>query len=347
MRRGGPQRSWMGTVLAVAVLVAIGAASAGGAGLLAGCTEKKEGPAAPGAVATVNGEPISKKDFARELARELATVDPVEPRSPEQLEPFRRALLEELIARTLLLQTARNLSLQASAEEVDRRILRITADYPAEGFEEALAQGQLTMAELKAKTQALIVIEKLFDEHVYPRVAVTEEELREWFEANREQFDAPEQVRAAQIVVRTLDEARRLQTLLRQGRKFPDLARRYSLSPDAKVGGDLGFFPRGVMPPAFEEVAFKLAVNQVSDVVTTEYGFHLFKVLERKPARKRELIEVRAQVEEKLVAQKRSEAQRAFLEKLRAEAKIEINEPVLLSVTGRKERGAQATAPGM
>ncbi len=310
-----------------------------------GCTEKKTAPVDLAVVATVNGEPISRAEFARELSRELATVDPVEPRSPEQLETFRRALLDGLVERTLLLQAARKLSLSASPEEVDRRVLRITADYPADGFEEALAQGQLSMAELKERTAALVVVEKLFDEHVYPRVAVTEEELRAYFEEHRAQFDEPEQVRAAQIVVRTLDEARRLQTLLRQGRKFPDLARRYSLSPDAKVGGDLGFFPRGTMPPAFEEVAFKLAVNQVSDVVTTEYGFHLFKVLERKAAKKRELVEVRAQVESRLVERKRAEAQRAFVEKLRADAAIVINEPVLQQVTGRKERGAQATAP--
>jgi len=132
-----------------------------------------------------------------------------------------------------------------------------------------------------------------------------------------------------------------LQQLLRQGRKFADLARKYSLSADARVGGDLGFFPRGVMPPAFDEVAFRLAVGQVSDVVTTEYGFHLFKVLERKPAQQRELAEVRREVENKLLEIKRVEAQRAYLAQLKEQAQIVVNEPVVQSLTGRSPQ-AQA-----
>ncbi len=303
-----------------------------------GCTEKKEPQVDPSVVATVNGEMISRDDFERQLSRELGGHEPVEPRAPEQVEPYRKALLDQLVEEALLLQAARKLSVVATPEEVDRRVLRISSDYPAEGFDEALAQGQLSMAELKRKTASLLMIEKLFDEHVYPRVAVTEEELRQYFEEHKEQFQESEQVRAAQIVVRTLEEARKLQTLLRQGRKFPDLARKYSLSADAKVGGDLGFFPRGQMPPAFEEVAFKLAVNQVSDVVTTEYGFHLFKVLERRPAKKRELAEVRDAVEERLLKIKRTEAQRAFVASLRQQAQIIINEPVLQSITGRPQR---------
>ena len=59
------------------------------------------------------------------------------------------------------------------------------------------------------------------------------------------------------------------------------------------MGGDLGFFPRGQMPPAFDEVVFKLRPGQVSDVVSTEYGYHLFKVMEFKPAGKRDFAEVR------------------------------------------------------
>jgi peptidyl-prolyl cis-trans isomerase C len=303
------------------------------------CKEKKEKPFDQDVVAVVNGEVVSRAEFETELGRDLQALEAVEPRSPEQVDPYRRALLDTLIERTLLLGEARKLNLVVTAEEVDRRVLRLSADFPDEGFDEALAQGQLSMADLKRKTAALITVERLFDEHVYPRVAVTEGELRAFYDAHPEQFAQAEQVRAAQIVVNSLEEARRLQGLLRQGRKFPDLARRYSLSADARVGGDLGFFSRGVMPPPFEEVAFKLAVGQVSDVVTTEYGFHLFKVLERRAAQKREFSEVRGQVEQKLVALKRAEAQKTWVAKLKQEASIQVNEPLLQSI------GHRATPP--
>jgi peptidyl-prolyl cis-trans isomerase C/foldase protein PrsA len=191
------------------------------------------------------------------------------------------------------------------------------------------------MAELKARESARLIIEKLFANEVYTRVAVTEEELRGYYTAHEAEFSEPEQVRAAQIVVKGLDEARRLQVQLRAGKKFADLARRYSLSADAKVGGDLGFFPRGQMPPAFDEVVFRLPVGQVSDVVETEYGYHLFRVQERKPGRKLEFLEVRGQVEQRLLAQKRAEAQRAYEQELRAKAKIFVNEAALQAIRGR------------
>jgi peptidyl-prolyl cis-trans isomerase C len=317
--------------LIAAALAAVCAAS--------GCRTESASALDGEVAALVNGEIISRADLAKELARDLEWLDPAEPLSPEQLEPYRRALLESMIDRALLLQAARKLNLSAAPEEVDRRILRISSDYPAAGFDAALARSKLSAPELRRRTAELLMIEKLFDEHVYPRVAVGEEEIRQYYEQHQAQFEIPEQVRVAQIVVRSLDEARRLQQYLRQGKKFAELARRYSVSPDARVGGDLGFFPRDVMPPSFDEVAFRLAVGQVSDVVATEYGYHLFKVLERRRAEKRGLDEVRGEVEQKLLELKRAEAQKIYLANLKGAGQIQVNEPVLQAVTGRIAQG--------
>lgn len=305
--------------------------------LALGCPEKKPDKQDPAVIATVNGEIIARSDFEQELSRELQPLESGNP-TPEQTEPMKRALLDSMIERTLLLQAARTHNVTVTSEEVDRGVLRISADYPAERFDEALAQGQLSMAELKQKTAALLTIEKLFQAHVYPRVAVTEDELRRSFTEHEQDFQEPEQVRAAQIVVKDLDEAKRVQAQLKAGKKFADLARKYSLSADAKVGGDLGFFARGVMPPQFDEVAFKLAPNQISDIVTTEYGFHLFKILEKRPARKKDFSEVRGEVEHRLVKERREQAQNEFLKALKDKAEIRVNEPVLLTVTVKPGR---------
>jgi len=188
------------------------------------------------------------------------------------------------------------------------------------------------LAELRQHTAEQLTIEKLFHEHLYPRVAVTEAEIRKYFEDHPEEFKEPEQVHAAQIVVKGYDEARRIQQQLQSGKKFSDLARKYSLSPDARVGGDLGFFHRGIMPHQFDEVAFRLAVNQVSEIVETDYGFHLFRVLEKRPARRLELAEVHSKIHEKLLNEKRQEAQAEYLKNLRARAAVQVNEAVLKSV---------------
>ena len=308
---------------------------------LAGCPKKdKEDPDAH-VVATVNGEVLARADFEQELWRELSSTEAPQ-HTPEEIEPFKRALVDTLVSRMLLLQEARTRNITASPEEVDRGVLRLSSDYPAGNFNEVLEKGQLSMAELRARESTRLTIEKLFANEVYTRVAVTEEELRGYYAEHEAEYSEAEQVRAAQIVVKGMDEARRVQAQLKSGKKFADLARRYSLSADAKVGGDLGFFPRGQMPPAFDEVVFKLSVGQVSDVVETEYGYHLFRVLERKPGRKLEFSEVREQVEGKLLAQRRAEAQAKYEEELRAKAKVWVNEATLQAIRGRPATQAAA-----
>jgi len=89
------------------------------------------------------------------------------------------------------------------------------------------------------------------------------------------------------------------------------------------------------MPSQFDEVLFRLGVGQVSDVISTDYGFHLFKVLEKKPPRKKELIEVRPALEARLLAELKEAGQREFVKALRVKADVKVNDQVLLTVTGR------------
>jgi peptidyl-prolyl cis-trans isomerase C len=301
--------------------------------VLAACHRTRAPAEDPNTVLSVNGETLSVDAFNQELSRETESTDQAPPTS-EQLEPVKRALAQTLIERMLLVQDARERMVAVSPEEVDRSVLRIRADYPTDQFDDALSQGHLSLAELKKKTATLLTIEKLFEQVVYARVALTEEEIRQYYDAHTDEFQEPEQVHAAQIVVKELDEAKRIQQLLRQGQKLPDLARKYSLSADAKVGGDLGWFPRGVMPKVFDDTCFKLGVGQTSDVVASEYGFHLFKVLDKRAAVRKDFSQVRAEVEKKLIGAKRLQAQADYVQALRAKAQIHINEAALQAAMG-------------
>lgn len=306
---------------------------------LSACPQQQGPKQDPNVIATVNGEVIKREDFERKLAREAQAMEGNGPHTPEQVEPYKQALVETLIERALLLQAAAAAGLAVTAEEVDRRVLALASEYPAGTFDEALAKSGTTRAGLTRSTREQLTIEKLLAQEVLARVAVTEEQVRAYYEEHAAEFSEPEQVHALQIVVKGLDEAKRVQQQLWQGKKFQDLARRYSLTPDARVGGDLGFFARGQMPPAFDEVVFKLSVGGTSEVVSTEYGFHLFRVLEKKPARKRELLEVRGEIEEKLLAGLRAEAQREFVAALRKKAAIVVNDQTMLLVNGRASPG--------
>jgi peptidyl-prolyl cis-trans isomerase C/foldase protein PrsA len=298
--------------------------------LLNSCAREGKVPAEGAYVAEVNGELISRQEFERELRQEAGGSQAFEALSASALEVLRREVLRTMIDRTLLLRAAQQMNVFVSPQELERELLRLRSDYPSDGFERALAEGQLSLAELKRKTGALLAIEKLFQQQVYSRVAVTEDEVRRYYEEHPGEFEQPEQVRAAQIVVKTMDEASQIQRQLRSGHTFAELARKHSLSPDAKLGGDLGFFPRGRMPPQFDEVAFKLPINQVSDIVSTPYGFHLFKILAKKQTSRRPLREAHGQIEQRLLADKRERAQTDFIEGLRSKANIKVKPAAML-----------------
>jgi len=308
--------------------------------LLTACSQQQKPQQDGNVIATVNGEVIGKADFERELSRESQAMEGAAPRSPEQIEPFKQALLETMIERLALLQAARDAQVQVSPEEVDRRVLALTSEYPAGTFDTALAQSQTSRTELARRTREQLIVERLLSDQVFSRVAVTEDQIRAAYDENPDAWTEAEQVHAQQLVVKGLDEAKRLQQLLWQGKKFADLARRYSLSPDAKVGGDLGFFKRGELPQAFDDAIFRLSAGQVSDVVSTDYGFHLFKLIEKKPARKRELTEVRGAIEQKLLTDLRAQRQAAYVKALREKAQVKINQQALLAVSGRPLGGS-------
>ncbi len=306
---------------------------------LLACTRRGTAELDPQVVAEVNGEAIAVQEFERELALAYEFPEGATAPAPDQLVALKQTVLQELVDRRLLLQDARSKGITVSQEAVQAAVARLKSEYQDGGFQEALSQGRLSLADFQAKTAARLTVEKLVDEVVYQRVAVTEDELQGYLDAHASEFQEPEEVHAAQIVVKEVEDARHLRDELQQGKKFSDLARAHSLSADARLGGDLGWFPKGVMPPEFDKVAFSLQPGQISDVVTSEYGFHLFKVLDRRPARKKDLAQVRREVERRLLRDKKAKAQADYVRGLRARASVRINQVALAQVSSPSPSG--------
>jgi peptidyl-prolyl cis-trans isomerase D len=148
------------------------------------------------------------------------------------------------------------------------------------------------------------------------KVAVTPQEVERYYNQNVERYRTPEQVRASHILLKTegKDETKvraEAEDLLKQvkaGGDFPALARKYSEDDGSKAnGGDLDYFGRGRMVPEFDTVAFQMQPGQISDLVKSQFGFHIIKVTDRKPEVTRPLDEVRAEIQEQLLTQKANE----------------------------------------
>lgn len=306
--------------------------------LLAACScSGGAGPARlPEVVARLDGEPITADEYRFALERDDRDAEGLSPRTAEALATSRRQVLETLIDRHLVVRAATERGLSVSDEEVERALLRLKADWPGDAFEKLLVDAHLSEDRLRAQLRDELLVNAYFRDEVFARVAITDPELDEWLKANGGALDRPDQVRAAQLVVKTEEAAKALQEQLRKGASFEELARRHSLSPDGKLGGDLGFFGRGQMPPQFEEVCFTLPPGRISDVVASPYGFHLFKVIERRGAQAMAPAARRAAAEVALRREKESEAQTTAMAKLRAKTAIEIDEAALERLQGAR-----------
>jgi peptidyl-prolyl cis-trans isomerase C len=284
-------------------------------------------------VTTVNGDAVTALDLKHELVREKRESGGLGPRSEAELQGARELALKRLIERTELLQEARRVGISVLDEDVERSYLALKADYPGTSFDELLADEEISPQDLHDRLREQLIVRNLFRQQVFSKVAVTDEELKHAYETRSAELTHPEQVRAEQIVVKTEEEAQALLAQLKHGsQSFEGLAKKHSLSPDARQGGDLGWFSRGMMPPIFEEICFSLPVGQVSEVVPSTYGFHLFKVLGRRPAGKPTFDEVRTELEGKLRREKDAAAEQAYVEGLKAKATVEIDRKALAKV---------------
>jgi len=219
-------------------------------------------------------------------------------------------------------------------DQVERAFLRIRSEYPGTHFDDLLAQERLSQGELKARLKDQLTVERLFHEEVFPRVQVASGEVEKHYADHASEFQEPERVHVLQVVVATRDEAAQVRDQIRRDpAKFGEVARRASIAPEGKNGGDLGWIGRGAGFPEVFDVCFQLPVNLVSDVTPSPYGFHLFKVVERKAASRRTLEQARGEIAERLLREKRARAQAEYLAALRSRATIEIDKAALAAVT--------------
>jgi peptidyl-prolyl cis-trans isomerase C len=312
-------------------------------------------PAAPAAAAAeaergaplarVNGVAIAREDFERNLAFVLQRNGDAGAEQGETgaasaagraSEELRAQVLDRLIDEELLFQESGKRHMAAGVDAVDAEIAQARRQFPTpEAFAEALGKNRLTEEGLRALIARNLSIQNLVEKGIGATVIVSDAEIHEFYTANAESFAIPEQVRARHILVQfgeTDDEAAReakrakaeaLLAQLKGGASFEELARANSECPSAAEGGDLGFFERGQMVPEFDAAVWALKPGETSGVVETEYGYHIVRLEEKKPAGMVPESDAAAQIAEYLRARKTEAAVEALVKELRATAKIE------------------------
>ena len=188
-----------------------------------------------------------------------------------------------------------------------------------------LKKQQLSWKEWRDLVSKRLLVEQTIKKAVEAHVQVGADEVEEYYWTHLLQFYRQDRLRARQIVVETKAQADTLKKKLAEGMEFQELAKQYSRGPEKDQGGDLGWVGKSDLPQAFTKVLFQMRSNTPSDPVATQYGYHIFLVEKRERGGKIPLAEAKKKIEEDLRLQKTDQAFRVWLENLRTQANIQIN----------------------
>src|SRR5712691_39741 len=277
--------------------------------------------------------PMSKSDFEENLRRSM------------MIEKLRSALTDWMAVSDADVER----EYKNRNEKVKLQVVALTADkfrdkVTVSDADVAAYYGAHT-AEYRKGEQRKIRYLLIDRDQMRSRVTITPQDVESYYKANVQQFQTPEQVRASHILLKTdgKDEAavrKQAEDILKQakapGADFAALAKKHSEDDGSKAtGGDLDYFPKGRMVPEFEQAAFSMQPGQISDLVKSQFGFHIIKVVDKKPAATRTLEEVRPQIQQTMQAQR---VEQQVTERTR-DLDARITKPADLDVVG-KEAGS-------
>ena len=299
--------------------------------LVSACTTPTTNPKEQ-VLARINGEAVYLNEFLMNFNQLKAEQDEISQKNPKLIDQLKVRAFNEVIIINLLRQEAAKKQVRIAREEVDGRLANWKDGYPPGGFEEMLRKQNTTEDFLRKRIEDQLLIEKVTEALFGTETLVSDEEMKKYFKQHENEFNRPEKVHAFQIVVPTRAEAEKIRQEIASGSStFESAARKYSLSPDAAKGGDLGFFARNEKIAAFNE-AFSLKIDQISKPIQSRYGIHLLKVVEKQPSRKLNFNEAKNDIVKSLKRLKQVKVYKEWVTKLLKDGEIYKNEALYKNI---------------
>ena len=258
------------------------------------------------------------------------------PSSDSQLSEIKKEVLENLINRELFYQESQRQGIIVDEAAVNEQLRKLKERFPSEAeFKSALSKANLSEDALKSQFKRGMAIQRFIDKQFVQKITVSDKDSKAYYDSHPDLFKQPEQVRARHILIKVNPggdesqkvEARKkmekIQGRVQKGEDFAVLAKEFSEGPSSAKGGDLGYFERGKMVKPFEEAAFTLRPGEVSDIVETKFGYHLIKVMDKKPETTVAYEDIKDKLERHLKQEKVQRKLSLYVEKLKEKAKVE------------------------
>ncbi len=286
------------------------------------------GPAEEETVLTVGETAINRKEMRNEIERIKYDMGV----SDKEIKEGIKSILNRIVERRLILEYGRKKDITVSADELSAAVDDVRKDYPGEMLNEVLLKRYIDIREWEKNLHDELLIKKIVDMALSSNMKrVTLDEVKSYYEGHQDDFREPQRIQIRQIVTRTREEMDKVISLMNKGEKMADLAKRYSKAPDAENGGILGWFARGELDEVIEKVVFSLRQGEVSRVIESPYGFHIFELLNFKEEGIRPFPETIKEIESKITMERREIMYTNWLDNLKMQFPVSIKERQILA----------------
>lgn len=286
--------------------------------------------------AIVNGVEISGDAVQFELDRLVRfymshgmTMDEVKRNLPK----LEEKALDQAIGAKLLLDRAQELDIPLMAADIDAEVSKVVTQVGGpENYKKALDAQGITEVQFRKELEKGAKVNKLVEQACSSVADPTDDEVAAFYAAHKDEYVAPEQVLCQHILVKgtddaALDKIKDIRARIVDGKAdFAEEAKKHSDCPSGAQGGSLGWFGRGMMVPEFDKAAFGMKKGEVSDIVTTEFGYHIIYKADERGGGQQTIVDVHDQIKDLLRHEARGKAMDAYVAELREKATIEYKE---------------------
>ncbi|MBW8350695.1 peptidylprolyl isomerase [Bacillus sp. IITD106] len=281
--------------ISVIILIVIGLAA-----IFAAAFSKRE------IAASVGGEKITQAELNEALVKR-----------------YGQDTLNSMIEKKVIEQEAKKEKVSISDKEKQKEMDSYIEQYGGkDAFEAALKQSGISKKDIEQDVIQYLSIKKMLE----PKIKITEDDMKKYFEEKKASFDEKEQVQASHILVEDEKKAEEVEKKIKEGKDFAELAKEYSTDPgSAQKGGDLGYFGKGEMVKEFEDAAFSMKIGEISDPVKSEHGYHIIKVTGKKAAKDAKYEDHKDEIKEALFKEKLQSEYQPWLEGIKAKYDIKNN----------------------
>lgn len=288
--------------------------------LLGGCDFARP-PLTQKVVLDVDGHQMTARQFSQELAYRLKDEDALSAKDPKLDKVMKDKIVEDFLVQTLTDEWAKENGLVVKAEQLEEQIHAVQKSYPDDtAFQQALAEEGITFKDWKDRLQSTLLQKNVALKLVASATPPTEAEALSYFNDHKGEFSLKETAQVRQILVATESDAKAIEGELKRGKKMPELAKKFSISPEGPQGGNVGWIEKGITDTF--EPAFRMKIGQRSSIIKSSFGYHIFEVTGRKPAHTKLFKDVKEEIERILIEKKQQSLYLAWLEEQVRKARV-------------------------